>query len=149
MRIPILLVSGFCALSALLDSCTPAVKATTSRTREINGSILQVPVLVDLEVSPSKVTGTASFTNQPVDYVKGMAVADALKNSNSDVLVEPSYDVETSNMTIKVTVKGYPATYKNFRTATKGDTTLVKYSIRAGYVAPPAAPAPTNPLMHK
>jgi hypothetical protein len=149
MRIFPMLLIGISSLSILIVSCTPAVKATTSRTREINGSVLQVPVLVDLEVSPTKVTGTASFTNQPVDYVKGMAVADALKNSNSDILVEPSYDVQTSNMTIHVTVKGYPATYKNFRTATKGDTTLVKYSIRAGYVAPPPPPASVNPLIHK
>jgi hypothetical protein len=124
------------AATIAFTSCTPALKSTSSRTREVNGSILQTPVLADLEVSQTKVTGTASYSGQPVDYVKGMAVADALKNSNADELVEPSYDVETVGTQIKVTVKGFPATYKNFRAASKADTTLMKMALRTSNSAP-------------
>jgi hypothetical protein len=130
-------------------SCTPALKSTSSRTQEINGTVLQTPVLADLEVSQTKVTGTASYSGQPVDYIKGMAVADALKNANADELIEPSYEVETIGAQIKVTVKGFPATYKNFRVASKADSTLMKMALRTSNSSAQATTTEAAPAAKK
>lgn len=81
----------------------------------------------DLDVSPQKI----SFTFRPSKAVRRTgekaviktAVAEALKaNGNADILVGFQYEIKkTRNFFGKtnikyVTVEGYPATYKNFRT---------------------------------
>ena len=54
-----------------------------------------------------------------------MAVTDALKKSNSDVLVEPRYEINTSFKQTTVGVSGYPATYKDFRPMVLQDTMFI------------------------
>jgi hypothetical protein len=117
----------------IFSSCTTGWH--TVRTTDINGGVISTPVLADLNVTGPKVTGMADYSGatNSVGYVKGLAVADALKNSNADVLVEPSFDIKITPelfvADIKVTVTGYPATYKNFRSATAADSTIIKMSL--------------------
>ena len=81
----------------------------------------------DLEVAPQKI----SYTFRPSKAVRRCgekaviktAVAEALKaNGNADVMVGSQYEIKkTKNFFGKtnikyVTVEGYPATYKNFKT---------------------------------
>jgi hypothetical protein len=81
-------------------------------------------------VKDIKVTGTATSTSgEPLIVTKNNAVYDALKNAKADVLVEPLFDTESSNGKTTVTVRGFPATYKNFRPITDGDIELLKAGI--------------------
>jgi len=110
------------------SSCIPIYnsRTKTAATREIeNSTIVHRPVVADLDVKDKKVTGNAGYSKQTLDYVKNMAIADALKNADADVLIEPQFDIETTNEIIKVEVKGYPATYKNFRNLEAKDSTWI------------------------
>jgi len=99
----------------LSASCT-VTKSATSKTLDIYGpGVIQNPVLVDLDVKETKVTGTASGRSSELDAVKQAAIVNALEKSNADILVEPNFSSETTSGKVKVTVKGFPATYTNFR----------------------------------
>ncbi len=56
---------------------------------------------------------------------RNLAVSELLKIENADVLVEPSFETETSGSKTILTVKGWPAKYKNFRTITQDDIKLL------------------------
>ena len=116
-------------LTFLLASCA-VQKSTTVKTMDvIGGGIIQTPVIVDLDVKPTKVTGTSNGKSDvPLENVKQAAVADAVKNANADVLVEPRFETSLTSSNKTVVVTGYPATYKNFRQMTDADTTLVMVS---------------------
>ena len=108
----------------ILSSCN-VVRTSTSKTMDVYGSgIIQVPVVVDLDVKATRVSGTAVGVS--MEIAKLDALADAVKKANADVLVEPKFETETTNGNTTVSVSGYPATYKNFRSLTAADTSFVK-----------------------
>ena len=111
-------------------SCSVS-KTTTSKTIDIYGAgVVQKPIIVDLDVKETKVTGTATGTStEHVETVKQAAVADALEKSNSDVLVEPKFKTQTSNGNTSAFVTGWPATYKNFRPIKAEDVELLQAGI--------------------
>ena len=118
-------------LASVLASCTVMNKVESAKTLEIYGpGVIQNPVVADLEVRETKVTGTATGFNSALVTVKNMALADAIRKSSADVLVEPSFELETKGSKITATVSGFPANYKNFRNATPADSLMV----RAGYM---------------
>jgi predicted small secreted protein len=114
--------------ATLFTSCNMLERTTSSRTQDINkGDIVQKPLLVDLNVQETKVTGSAiGKTTSNIEQLKKEAVANALKTANADILVEPKYVIENTNRSITVTVTGYPATYKNFRQIKEEDINLIK-----------------------
>jgi len=118
-------------LSIFASSCGVSVmKTTTSKTLDIHGAgVVQNPVLVDLEVKETKVTGTAEGWNSSLEALKQNAIADAIAKTEADVLVDPKYQTETSNERITVTVTGFPATYKNFRPMKEEDIKLLEAGI--------------------
>lgn len=101
-----------------LTSCSSLHKTAT--VEDINTEI-SATSYADLVVSPNKI----SFTYKPTASERRggeknairCAVAEALKaNGNADVLVAPQYIIKKKKGNVKeVTVTGYPATYKNFR----------------------------------
>ncbi len=130
--------------SFFLTSCV-VVKTDTSKTMDIYGAgVIQKPVLVDLEVKETKVTGTATGTatgaaGKTMDPIKQSAVADALKKANADVLVEPVFETVTTGGKTTATVTGFPATYKNFRSIKPEDVELLKVGVtqKADVYEPP------------
>jgi len=119
----------FSTLIALLTSCS-VMKTSTSKTLDIYGAgVVQNPVLVDLEVSEKKVTGSSEGYSSNLETIKQDAIAEALKSSNADVLVEPKFETETSGGKTKATVTGFPATYKNFRPLKEEDIKLLEAGI--------------------
>jgi hypothetical protein len=118
----------FLALIVLsgLTSCS-SFKSSTTKSMGIYGAgIIQKPVLVDLDVKGTRVTGMANgLTNKNLEMVKQDAVADALKKADADILVEPKFETAIRNGHISVTVTGFPATYKNFRSITAEDVELL------------------------
>ncbi len=115
------------AVTFLVSSCS-VLKTETSKTLDIYGAgVVQTPVLVDLDVQQSKITGTAINSN--LEIAKLDAISDAIGKANADVLVEPTFKTVTSNGKTTATVVGFPATYKNFRTITEKDIELLKAGV--------------------
>jgi hypothetical protein len=117
------------ALLALTScSTTQSIKLFTNKTAEIHPTtIVQKPVMVDLDVK-EKVTGTSSSNsfNIGLDIVKEQAINDALKKTNADMLIDPQFETEIVGQFKTVTVRGYAATYKNFRPMKLEDTLYVR-----------------------
>ena len=111
--------------SVLLSSCT-SLQTRTAHTTDIQGAVLHAPILADLDVKNIKVTGNASASaGNSIDAVKNLAIKDALKTSNADLLVEPTFESQHKGGKTIVTVTGFPATYQNFHPATKDDITVL------------------------
>ena len=117
------------AIIISITSCTVTKsKYTSAKTLDINlTGIIQKPVVVDLEVKEVKVTGSATENSETssIEIVKQEAIVDAVKKSNSDILVEPMFTTETIGNKITVTVIGFPANYKNFRPIKQEDLPLL------------------------
>lgn len=113
----------------LMASCTVTnSKYSTAKSIDINlTGIIQKPVVVDLDVKETKVSGTATEKSESVsiETVKQEAIVDAVKKSNADILVEPMFTTETIGEKITVTVTGFPANYKNFRSIKHEDLELL------------------------
>ncbi len=115
----------------MLSSCNSVTKIFTVKQLDIYGSgVIQKPVVVDLEVRETIVTGSSSMrSTTPVELVKKCAVADALKNAKADVLVEPKFEIEKKKRLITASVSGFPAYYKNFRPITAEDVKLLEVGV--------------------
>ncbi|MCD7722106.1 MAG: hypothetical protein LUI09_07750 [Prevotellaceae bacterium] len=123
-----------CAIAAVVTSCTTTKK--TASTGNVTAAMAAV-VVSDLDVSNQKIT----YTYTPTSSVRkgGMhnciraAISEALSvNGGGDVLVETQEAVVYKTVMGKVkhvTVTGYPAKYKNFRSA---DEETVKQGIVNG-----------------
>jgi len=105
-----------------LVSCS-TTKTGTAKTMEIVGpGVLHKPVIADLIVKEDKVTATASFSQvESMNNAKNEVVRKALNDFNADVLLEPAFESTTTNGKTILTVKGWPANYKNFRTIEEKD----------------------------
>lgn len=114
-------------IASLCTSCS-VLRKSTSTTQNVESS-LRSATIADLVVSNQKISYTYKPNKQDrkagINHVVGNAVAAALKNNgNADVLVERQYEaiyrvrLFGAKKIKTVTVTGYPATYKNFRTDT-------------------------------
>ena len=123
--------------SALLASCSTLHQTATQK--DVSTPIISA-VISDLDVSDNKI----SYTYEPTRQVRkggvqnciNSAIAEALKGSGGDVLVETQKAiVERRGLFVrkisKITVTGYPAKYKNFRNASEESLNKV---ISRGYV---------------
>lgn len=123
MKSKMLLIVG----AVLLTSCAAVNKVETAKTLGIYGpGVLQNPVVADLDVRETKVSGSATGSSTAPNVVKNMALADAIKKANADVLVEPTFELSTKGGKTTATVQGFPATYRNFRNATPADSLLIQ-----------------------
>ncbi len=131
----------FISISSLFLVSCATLKTSTSKSLDIYGSgVIQKPVVADLNVVQTKVTGFAKETaSQSVESIKQKAVADALKKSSSDVLIEPKFETETKGGYTTATVTGWPATYSNFRVISPDDVPLLQAGVlqKAEVYTPP------------
>lgn len=109
-----------------ISSCSTAKLSTTEvTTTEIDKlGVQQQPLLTDLDVKETKVSGVANGSSTAIAKLKQEAVAQALEKSNADILIEPTYSIETKSTKSTVTVTGFAANYKNFRKKTEADTII-------------------------
>jgi hypothetical protein len=80
--------------------------------------ITTVPVIADVTVSQTKVTGKAEGTISRlggIEAMKNFAVADAIQKANADVLHNAHFTVVQHGKRATVTATGFPGTYQNFR----------------------------------
>lgn len=107
----------FIVLAMLASSCS-LIKSSSSKTLDVNTKA-ECNMEAELEVSPHKATGIAYRKRglKRKEELKSNAIAEALKNTQADVLVEPRFTIERKkNGKVKsVSVTGYPASYKNFK----------------------------------
>lgn len=115
------------ASTCILSSCTTTRQATIKTQNISQTRVTQHPMLVDLDIAEAKVSAQASGSSTSIATVKNQAVWNAIDQANADVLVEPQYAMETTGSTVTVTVKGWPATYKNFRNMTPADSTVMSF----------------------
>jgi len=133
-----------CALiAARLIGCTFALISSAWRRRatmtnslksiDANTNFVEPSITADLDVSPNKIVGIASGGKDKLIEVRKVAMLDALVKHNqgklsgdiADLIVEPTYFYEYDGLgNVKVTVIGYPARYKNFRTIPKQSINL-------------------------
>lgn len=125
-----------------LSSCA-SIRYTTSTVADITTSVEQIPTVVDLNVSESKVCGETTWDSglfrrsRSIKEETSNVIADIVNANNADVLVQPEYTTTTSRLNIFATrytlkVTGYPATYTHFRPATMADVKLIN-DFKYGY----------------
>lgn len=107
------------------------------RTTEPTQTVHAVPVIADLEMSQTRITYAERINidvttlkkdelQAIVETQKETVLLNAIKQHKADVIVAPLIDIQTdSNHNLIITVVGYPATYKNFRNATKDDAWFI------------------------
>ena len=132
----------FFGAAALICSCS-APKATSYsyseyKTISPSQSVYTVPVIADLDVAKESITyaerinkNITTMTDAEVEALasreKEVVVANAAKANNADVIVAPTINITTDvNKNLVIVVTGYPAKYKNFRTATEADKWIVE-----------------------
>ncbi len=111
-----------------LSSCS-TLRRSTAVSMNIEAEINQYPTVTDLTLAQKPVTASMewnwtpfAFMQQSLGERKENLIADILKKQGADVLVEPRYEfTKTTFGPRKLTITGYPATYKNFRPAGKED----------------------------
>lgn len=108
----------FALMAAIsLSSCTTLKKTATSIDV---ASVVQSNNQAELDISKSKITYTYRVPSKIAKLGEknaiNAAVIEALnENGGGDVLVAPQYEiVKKKSKTKRVTVTGYPGTYKNF-----------------------------------
>lgn len=121
-------LSLFTGLLFITISCASVEHSSTVRISEIYGSgVIQLPVIAEMDVSTEKAVGVASTTtNQTIASLKLMAISNALRDKNADILVDASFKIDKERNKVEVTATGFPATYKNFRTIEHQDLPLLK-----------------------
>ena len=149
----------FFSTATLICSCS-VPKATSYsyseyKTAMPSPAVYAVPTMADLVVSSEKITygerinqNITTLTDAEVEALasreKETIIANALKANNADVLVAPNVSIETdANKNLVIIVTGYPAVYKNFRSATAADTLFMNAS---GVVAPTPASKTIDPF---
>lgn len=95
------------------------------------------PTIADLEISDTKETIVASFdnnltsnvnNNKKIEEWKNVTMTKMMKEFDSDVVVAPIFDINTSKdlRTITVELSGYPAKYTNFRNVQLADSASMR-----------------------
>ncbi|MFM1745037.1 MAG: hypothetical protein RLZZ630_974 [Bacteroidota bacterium] len=119
-----------CISPLVLASCNNAVyKSRTAKSTEINGpGIIQLPVVADLNVRPAKASFTVDDKRKSLNLrqLKEAAIAGALQEQKADVLVEPTFSIDSRRGMNTVTVTGWPADYARFRNMDTTDIRLVE-----------------------
>lgn len=119
----------FVPLIGLLFASCATTNTGSSKSLDIVGpGVLHLPVVADLEVSQQRVSYTKTFniTGESNSTAKNEVIRELLKQYNSDVLIEPIFESTKTGSKLELTVTGFPAKYKNFRTIQKSDIELIE-----------------------
>jgi len=172
----VLLLAGCAPIPTQTFTATQQRTAPAPEPETINSSSLKnidvntysvMPFLTaDLTVDATKAVGIASGRTINQENLKREAMANALKAANrgqldsgiADLIIEPTFFYETKGNNVTVTVIGYPARYRNFRTIEKPDwvdTTQKEQTTPARtqtqtppptFTPPPARPTTVTPI---
>lgn len=124
----ITLVAFVCAAITITSCQTVQQTATTT---DIKAKVMQVPTVADLVVQPQRVEASQDWNwkflgGDCIAQRKKHLVYDIVKSAKADVLIEPHVNLTKKTFGKRsLTISGYPATYKNFRKATKEDMEVI------------------------
>ncbi len=129
-----------------LSSCATIISrekmtTRTNKTVAINvPPLICAPIMVDLDIDMTKrAKGTSSgilTASLNEEYFRELALAQAIISSDSDLLLEPIYQVTKtpvpgkSTTSIDVIVTGYGAKFANPKKLTIADTSLIQFSLK-------------------
>jgi len=118
--------------SVFFSSCQLAHKSASIGVEDIkkSGFVMAKPMLSEIEVENQKIEGRAAINNKlyagsnggPQAAAMNLAVIDAVKKANCDIIVQPVYEIENSGTYTTAVVRGFAARYKEFRDITPQDT---------------------------
>lgn len=139
-------------LFLLFSACSVTKKSVSSDTMNIiKTDIVTKPQIADIEVESRKIEGFAEVRKKdyypnPKEACINLALKDATKKGNCDVVVQPMYEIEESGRYINVKVSGFAGSYKKFRAIQDADTsTFIAYGkISKAMNADVAAPKHVN-----
>lgn len=127
-------IQYYILLSVLFLSSCGTLKEYEGKTVAVDCNVIQYPTVVDLDIKESA-SGSTEWKEKwfgkkiPLDIRKGNLIAEIIGQSKADVLVEPRFTIESGSSgmrSYKITVSGYPATFKNFRPATLEDINVLR-----------------------
>lgn len=124
MKVKIILLS-LCSIAFV--SCK-TIKSGTAKSIDVSGiGVIHKPVIADLEVNQQKTTKTITLKNmESLENGKQQIIREILNENKADLLVEPKFDSVTKNGKTELTVTGWLAYYKNFRTLEEKDIKLLE-----------------------
>lgn len=125
------LAACICAATVLASCDTVQQSADTVK---IDAKVMQVPTVADLNVKTERVQATQTWKwkffsiGQPsLAQRKKNLVYDIVSEAKADVLIEPQVRLTKKLFgTRTLTISGYPATYKNFRTPSEADLKAIR-----------------------
>ncbi len=134
------LIVFLCTLGVTVRSNAQKVveyRESQSRLAEPVMGVYITPLVADLEVDTikGKIKDPWEFTNREVDALKGevsnlraRALFLSTDKHHADVIVAASFDIKSKDdgTGYEVTVIGYPAKYKNWRTAVSTDNDWIR-----------------------
>jgi hypothetical protein len=108
-------------------SCT-TVKSGTAKSKDIVGiGVIHKPVVADLDVNQQKISKTIILKGmESLEVAKNEAIRALLKDNNADLIIEPKFETITKNGKTELTINGWLAYYKNFRTIEEKDIKLLE-----------------------
>jgi predicted thioredoxin/glutaredoxin len=114
-------------LSLTIFSCQ-TVKTGTAKSIDISGvGVIHKPVIADLDVKETKIIKTITLKSmESLENAKNEIIRELLNENNADLLVEPKFESKTKNGKTDLTVTGWLAYYKNFRTIEEKDIKLLE-----------------------
>lgn len=120
-------------MAFMITSCTGGVSLFPARYKEAKISPLITPIkIADYETDlDRKIEGSAQgyltkATN--LEYYKEQAVLNACNAAKVDLLVNPTFTLNTKGASVTVNVIGYPAKYTEIRNIVPADSIHLKYS---------------------
>ena len=133
LLISVFVLVGFSSCGTMRSTST----TRTARTLEIEADIQQLPTVADLVVDTVLAKNDTSWTKISVKHVmlksemRKVLLGEMLENTNADVIVQPREKVQTKvyhpfKQSYTMQVVGYPARYRNFRTATEEDLRILQ-----------------------
>jgi hypothetical protein len=132
------LLLAMLATLVALSSCTSTRQVSVDADYVYkNGFLMAKPIVVDITVEKRKIEGRSTIKNQTygtevaTQAAKNLAVIDAVKKGDADIIVQPLFEVESKNGVTTASVSGYAGKYKEFRQATVQDT--LAFNLRQGY----------------
>ncbi len=132
MKHTVKLLILFLGASIFLSACQVAHKSASIGVEDIkkSGFVMAKPLISEIEVENQKIEGRAAISNNlyarssggPQTAAMNLAVIDAIKKANCDIIVQPVYEIENSGTYTTAVVRGFAARYKAFREITPQDT---------------------------
>ena len=119
-------------ITIFASSCSITQKSVSSETMKvIKTDIVTKPQIAEINIESRRIEGFAEvkkkdYMPNPREACTNLALNDATKKGNCDIVVQPKYEIEETGRFISVKVTGFAGTYKKFRELVDADTTAFK-----------------------